>query len=176
MTTRLLLLLACVVCAGMSVDGRSQPAKKSPFLPPQSQAAAPIAENTPIEFRGLLAINGQQRFNFFEPTKRVSTWVGLNENGATVAVKSFDAVAETVSVDFAGRSMTLALQKVKISSVPAPAMTAMGPASTTPIEQPSVVLNPTPADEARRLDSIAAEVRRRRLLRQQATPSAVPAN
>jgi hypothetical protein len=32
----------------------------------------------------------------------------------------------------------------------------------------AVVLNPTPADEARRLDAVAAEVQRRRALRDQA--------
>ena len=33
----------------------------------------------------------------------------------------------------------------------------------------AVVLNPTPADEQRRLDAVAAEVARRRALREQAT-------
>jgi hypothetical protein len=33
----------------------------------------------------------------------------------------------------------------------------------------SVVLNPTPADEQRRLEAVAAEVRRRRALREQAS-------
>lgn len=144
--------------------------KRSPFLPPESQAAAPVAENTTIEFRGLLVMGGQQTFNFFEPAKRISTWVGLNESGSSVTVKSYDASADTVVVDFGGQTLTLSLQKVKISAAPVPPVAALpSVAATAPVEQPPVVLNPTPADEAKRLDAIAAEVRRRRLLRQQAT-------
>jgi len=42
--------------------------------------------------------------------------------------------------------------------------TNVGPAVTQ-----TVVLNPTPADEQKRLDAVAAEVARRRALREQAT-------
>lgn len=161
--------LTCVMA-----HAQDKPARRSPFMPPNAQAAAPVAENSPIEFHGVMVIGPTKYFNFFEPTKRVSTWVKLNESTAPILVKSFDGEAETVSVEHGGRTMTLALQKVKVSSAPMPvAMTA--PASVTPIEQPAAVLNPTPADEAKRLDAIAAEVRRRRLIRQQTVPAATPA-
>lgn len=152
-------------------------AKRSPFLPPEAQTAAPAAEHTNIEFRGVLVMGGQQTFNFFEPAKRISTWVGLNEGGSSVTVKSYDARADTVVVDFGGQTLTLALQKVKISAAPAPPVMAVpSAAATAPLEQLPVVLNPTPADEAKRLDAIAAEVRRRRLMRQQATPPSAQQN
>jgi len=142
--------------------------KRSPFLPPESQAAGPVVESSSVEFRGVLVMGGHQQFNFFEPSKRLSTWVRINEPGAAIAVKSYDSHADTVVVEFGGQSLTLALQKVKISA--APAAPAVAPTTANvPVPQPAVVLNPTPADEAKRLDAIAAEVRRRRLLRQQTT-------
>lgn len=143
-------------------------AKRSPFLPPETQAAEPVAESSALEFRGVLVMGGHEQFNFFEPTKRLSTWVRINEPGAAIAVKSYDSHADTVVVEFGGQSLTLALQKVKISAAPA-APAVVPPAANVPVPQPAVVLNPTPADEAKRLDAIAAEVRRRRLLRQQTT-------
>lgn len=146
--------------------------KRSPFLPPEAGPNAPVAENKAIEFRGLIVMGGQQKFNFFEPGKRISTWVGLNERGSSVTVKSYDAREDTVVVDFGGQALTLPLQKAKVSAAPAPGHPAMPiPAAAAPVEPPAVVLNPTPADEAKRLDAVAAEVRRRRLLRQQASPA-----
>ncbi|MBP8257130.1 MAG: hypothetical protein KAX37_07365 [Opitutaceae bacterium] len=155
------------VIASASLVAAETDAKRSPFLPPDTQAATPAAsEHSSLEFRGVLVMEGRQQFNFFEPAKRLSTWVRLNEPGAAVVVKSYDARADTVAVEFSGQSLTLALQKPKISSAPVPA--AVAPAPSAPVMPLPVVLNPTPADEAKRLDAIAAEVRRRRLLRQQA--------
>lgn len=159
-------LMACVIAAA-SLATAETAAKRSPFLPPETPAGPPPAtEPTSLEFRGVLVMEGRQQFNFFEPAKRLSTWVRLNEPGAAVIVKSYDARADTVVVEFGGQSLTLALQKVKISAAPVPV--AVAPAPNAPATPPPVVLNPTPADEAKRLDAIAAEVRRRRLLRQQA--------
>jgi hypothetical protein len=79
-----------------------------------------------------------------------------------VIVRGYDAAKDAVTVDYNGQSITLTLHTAKIVSAPATL-----PAVPTPIGGP-VVLNPTPADEQRRLEAIAAEVNRRRQLRQQA--------
>jgi hypothetical protein len=167
-----IVLLSIVWALVAPAAAGEQPAPASPFLPPQAAAAAQPTENAPIEFRGILVIGGKQRFNFFDPAKRQSTWVGLNEPGAPYLVSRYDAGTESVLVDAGGRSLTLTLQKATISTAPAPANVPVGPpaiaAGTAPVPQPPVVLNPTAADEAKRLEAIAAEVRRRRALRQQA--------
>lgn len=172
---RILWLLLAVALWGLGA-GRAQPATASPFLPPETPAAAAPTENAPIEFRGVLVIGGKQRFNFFDPAKRQSAWVALNEAGAPYLVSRYDAGAETVTVDAGGRSLTLTLQKATIAAAPAPANVPVGPpvmaSGTAPVPQPPVVLNPTAADEAKRLEAIAAEVRRRRALRQQAEGAA----
>jgi hypothetical protein len=52
--------------------------------------------------------------------------------------------------------------------MPPPVLTP-APTNVSPAVTQAVVLNPTPADEQRRLDAVAAEVARRRALREQAT-------
>lgn len=109
-------------------------------------------------------------FCIFDPARKVSAWVRLNEKDHDFVVKLYDANNETVTVDHGGRVLTLALRAVKVASSgqassPAP---LPSPGMPTAITQ-SVVANPTPADEQRRLEAVAAEVRRRRALREQAS-------
>jgi hypothetical protein len=150
----------------------------SPFLPPDAPAVAGganVAQPAPIEFRGVVVMGGRQRFNFFDPARKQSAWVGLAESGGPYRVTAYDEGRETVTVEVEGRVLSLALEKAKIGSAPPPASVPMvggATAGAAALAAPSpgvapVVLNPTPADEARRLEAIAAEVRRRRALRQQ---------
>ncbi|HRE08129.1 MAG TPA: hypothetical protein PKX00_21100 [Opitutaceae bacterium] len=145
----------------------------SPFQAPDQPATATApTESAPIEFRGVFVTGSRQQFSFFDPGKRQSFWVGLNEAGADYRVTRYEADTETATVEGGGRTLTLTLHKVKIASAPAPANVPPAPAANFGAAQPAVapppvVLNPTPADEAKRLEAIAAEVRRRRALRQQ---------
>ena len=86
-------------------------------------------------------------------------------------VKSFDATNETVTVQHGGRTLNLAMRASKVASsgqATAPPPMSAPTGMPTAVTQ-SVVLNPTPADEQRRLEAVAAEVRRRRALREQAS-------
>jgi hypothetical protein len=142
----------------------------SPFIPAQGGGAPVAAENTPLELRGIIGSNGDYLFGLYDPAKNKGEWVGLNEKGADFVVKSHDASAHTVTVEFQGRTLNLALKQAQISSVaamPTPAPGAGGGNQTA-------VIKPTQADEARRLETIAAEVRRRRALRQSATTGTTP--
>jgi hypothetical protein len=109
------------------------------------------------------------------PAKK-GVWVKPNETGRDFTVKSFDAQSDAVSVDFRGRLLALSLVKSKVGSsgIPMPSMAAGGqPPIAGPISP--VVLNPTQADEARRLEAVTQEVLRRRQLRQQtAAPPGTP--
>ncbi len=148
----------------------------SPFLPPDTPAAvagSAASQGAPIEFRGVVVIGGRQRFNFFDPARKQSAWVGLAEPGMPYRVTAYDTARERVTVAVGGRVLELALEKTKIASSPPPAnVPVVGVAPATPAAAAApgvapVVLNPTPADEAKRLEAIAAEVRRRRAQRQQ---------
>jgi len=55
-------------------------------------------------------------------------------------------------------------------AAPPPSVAPAGPAITvTPAVTQTVMVNPSPADEQRRLEAVAAEVNRRRALREQAS-------
>lgn len=147
---------------------RAQPAPglaaNSPFLPPNTAATA-AAEATPLELRGILTMGRKSSFNLYDPATKASEWVGLNEAGQKFTVTNFEPGADRVTVNYQGRVLTLTLQQPKIVAAPV----GQGPPSATPVAMPPAVLNPTSADEARRMEAVAAEVRRRRALRLQAS-------
>ncbi len=177
------LVALAALAGGVPAGAAAQVAAKSPFLPPAgaAPAAAAAATDAPIEFRGLMDMGGGVQFRLYEPAKKRGTWVKLNERDAEfeVVAKQHDAAAETLTVEHKGRTLTLAMRKPKVVSAgsvaqmlpppPATAMPAPPSANVMPAVTQTVVLNPTPADEQRRLEAVAAEVARRRALREQAT-------
>ncbi|PTY08826.1 hypothetical protein DB347_04445 [Opitutaceae bacterium EW11] len=140
---------------------------RSPFMPEGAAAAGVPTDNAPLELRGIVATKDGYLFGLFDPSKKQSTWARLNEPGANFVVRSHDVANETVNVEYQGRTLTLALKTAKVESMgvlPNPALANM----PRPPNQPTAILNPSAADEARRLEGVAAEVRRRRMLRQAA--------
>jgi len=155
---------------------RGQLAASSPFLPPDAKGGpgggAPAG---PIELRGIMTTPEGTRYCIYDTTKRTSQWVGLNEKGQDFVVKSQDSnsATEAVTVLVQGRTMHLTLHTARVASAGAPMPAAVGAPNNAPA-QASAVLNPTNADNARRLEAVAAEVQRRRLLREQALQGAAP--
>lgn len=155
----------------------AQPLARSPFLPPDSGPAPEVAvtENAPLQFCGMLGEGEDALYNIFNPSNRRSQWVRAGQETETFTLRSFDPEAETVVVAQGGQVMTLRLEAAKRSA---------GPGGVGPLPMPganngaqnaltaTVKVNPTQADEARRLEAVAAEVRRRRALRQQAAEQA----
>lgn len=163
--------LFAVLSLALGLAARAANAPVSPFLPPAS-ANAPAAATTdaPLELRGIMADGDDYMFSVFDSAKKTSAWSRLNETGRGFVVKSFDAAHDTVTVENQGRTLTLALKAAKVASAPAVSFHPQQQ-QPTPVGGP-VVLNPTPADEQRRLEAVAAEVRRRRALREQAAQAA----
>jgi hypothetical protein len=146
-------------------------AGESPFLPAATNTDAAPTQDTQIELRGIMTVGDATMFSIYDSAHHNSVWTHLNETGREFVVRNYDASRDTVTVDFQGRVLTLPLHTAKVVSAPVniPQM-ATGirpPPAPQPIGGP-VVLNPTPADEQRRLEAIAAEVNRRRMIRQQA--------
>ncbi|PTY01152.1 hypothetical protein [Opitutus sp. ER46] len=184
---RLTLLLTCT---GAIAAAQAELIKVSPFLPSASAANAPAA-NTPVEFRGVTTIGNVRQYRIIktiQPSRTVGAWLKVGERDASldVTVKGDDKDRETITVEHAGQTLTLPLKVTKVSSSGA-AVTAIPPPPTgAPNVLPQVIstvrLNPTAESESKRLEAVAAEVARRRALREQAAqtqgqmqPGAMPA-
>ena len=158
---------------GGAMTAQAQLASKSPFLPAAAPGAPAPTSNAPLEFLGYLELGQGPQYRLFDPAKKTSIWVGLNERNPDfeVLVKQFDRDSDTLTVEHRGAVHSLAIRKAKVVSG-GPIAQAMPPvpvqANVMPAVTQSVVVNPTPADEARRLDAVASEIARRRALRTQA--------
>ena len=146
---------------------------QSPFLPPAGQAVAiPVTENAPIELRGIMATGGKYIYGLFDPSRQKATWVKENETGHDFVVKSHDVANSAVVVEYQGRTLNLALKVPKIDGAPMVQAPVAGPQA--PRSPQAAMIRATPADEAKRLETVAAEVRRRRALRQAAAAGQRP--
>lgn len=144
---------------------------RNPFnraAPPAAEAAAVPVENAEIQFCGTFGDGDAKRFNVYNVTKQRSVWLKLGEVGPDeLVVESYDADEGLVQVRQGAQSLTLGLQAARVAGGARPLATASGPATGNRIVD-TVKVNPTPADERRRLEAVAAEVRRRREMRQAA--------
>lgn len=162
---------------------RGEVSTVSPFLPPGG-ANAGGQEAGALELRGVMVANGESFFNILDTGTKKSVWLSINQGGRDFVVRSHEASNQTdaVVVDYQGKQVKLTLVKAKTGKAAAPqiappqaaaAMAAAGAPAARPGPPPPqgpvspVVLNPTPADEARRLEDFRNEVLRRRLQRQQ---------
>lgn len=163
----LLLTLALAVATGARLAAQAADGG-SPFFAPvagNAPAAGP-SEGAPLELRGIIQDARGYRFSIFNPAKHASAFARLNDAGGEFVIKSHDAEKDMVTVDYQGRSFTLGLKVGKIQAGgPAPALMPAPGGGNTALQGP-VVMNPSPADEARRLEVIAEEVRRRRAMRE----------
>lgn len=158
-------VLAAGILAGCAATVRADLAPASPFLPSNAAAAGPQAgPSGPIELRGVMETSDGVAYCIYDTAKKRNVWVGLNESGHEFVVRSADASTDSVKVDYQGRSMKLTLRAAKVASS-GPAQ-SMAPAPAAPLSP--VVLNPSPADEQRRLDAVSQEVRRRKMERERA--------
>lgn len=146
-------------------------------MPPQSAATTGPTPGAPLEYRGYMETGEGRLFRIHDPAKKTGTWIKMNEKNADfdILAKQHDIDQDTLTIEHQGKTLTLAERKPKIVSSGAaaaampPPIQAPAPSNVAPAVTQAVVLNPTPADEQRRLDAVAAEVARRRALREQAT-------
>jgi len=151
----------------------AQLAAKSPFMTAQAGGSAAPTTGAPLEFRGTMETSEGLKVRIVDPARRAGVWLTVNERDPNFdfVVKQVDAEHDTVTVDYQGRPLTLAQHVAKVASTGVAQNTPGGPNGGPPMPAAitnSVVLNPTPADEQKRLDAVASEVARRRALREQA--------
>ncbi len=167
-------LFFAVLSLGLSSEVVGRISTESPFVPKNGQSLAAPTENSPIELRGVMQTSEGLMFGIYEPASQKGNWVKVNETGNGYVVKSFDAGKSSISIDYQGRVQTLTLKEARFDGTVA-AVPMVGGAQTRPAGgAPAVSANP--AEEAKRLENVANEVRRRRAARAAATTTpAAPA-
>jgi len=84
---------------------------ESPFAP--RGFGAGVTSNSPIELRGITSDDQGLRFAIYEPAKKEGAWVHIDEQGQPYVIRSYDADTKHITVDYQGRSQTLALADPK---------------------------------------------------------------
>ncbi|MBW7895668.1 MAG: hypothetical protein H3C27_11185 [Opitutaceae bacterium] len=92
-------LLSASPPAGSELIGRS------PFAD-TGMAAKP---EQAVEFRGVLAESGRPLFSLYDFETKSSQWVGFNEPGGKLVVRSYDPSAQSIVVVRQGKSLNLTL-------------------------------------------------------------------
>ena len=163
-------LFLATLSVGLTTGAMAKISTESPFVPKNGQAMAAPTENSPIELRGVMQTSEGMMFGIYEPASQKGTWVKANETGNGYVVKTFDAARSSISVEYQGRVQTLTLKEARfdgtVTAVPMTGGAQVRPA-VLPGGAPAVASNP--AEEAKRLENVANEVRRRRAARQAAT-------
>lgn len=185
-TRRALLTLAALSIATIGATARAGLSTESPFAPRGQSATGPVANNTPIELRGIVSDEQGARFAIYDPVKKEGAWVRVDEKGQSFVVRSHDAATNRIVVDYQGKSQTIVLVDPKFGpgktvagAAPMPGMAPQAvPANAAqPIQGRFTPSNSTQggaqqraqqqsADEAGRLEAIRAEVARRRAQRE----------
>ncbi|MEN9663303.1 MAG: hypothetical protein RL324_2252 [Verrucomicrobiota bacterium] len=159
----------------------------SPFLPPNGApaAAASALDTGGIELRGVLPTPVGPLFSIYNTSRRMSSFVGLNETGTwgsgaggTFVVRNYKQVGDQdqVTVEYQGRTSTLMAKKSKVAVPPrAGATLSIAATGSSPALTQAVSLNPTPETEAARLQATVDEIARRRDARAQADVTAAAA-
>jgi hypothetical protein len=139
----------------------------SPFLPPGGSAATSVAENTPLELRGILQDTGGYRFSIYDPVRHTGQWVRVDEPGHEFVVKAHDIAHDTITLNFQGRVMTLPLHTAKVVGVTV-ADPGSGPRPTQVGGGPVPMPVPVSPEDAERYNRAREEMARRRAVREQA--------
>lgn len=158
---------------------------ESPFQLAGDTTVVQVAN--PVEFRGIYEQGGLRFFNLADTTTRKGAWLALNEAGPqgwTVRAYEPSTDGDVVTVEANGRSLRLSLVKPRTNKAAAQPMPPQQQLVGLP-QQPQapqqaqgpitpVIINPTQAQQAKSQEDIMAEVRRRRLQRQQQAAGQVP--
>jgi len=172
----LILMLLCALASGrlaaasLSADKLNGLLNNSPFGASRSNAVAGTGMGDPVEFRAVLEEGGKQFYSIYEAATKRSTWMELNDPVNGMSVKSYDVAHDTVTVDFHGKSMSLAIKRAApVAQAAQIAQTTNIPGAMGPGNQLTQG-GPGTLESQQRIQQVQEEIRRRRALRQQPAP------
>ncbi len=174
-----LLLVLALAGPALPAADLSTLLQRSPFAPlagPQINLGEAAAEQGTLEFRGMAVDETGASYSVFDSAQSRGFWIREGDEGP-LRVLSYNAQESLLEVEQNGRAVKLQLKRATLQNgavaVPQPV------AAVQPGGQPPAVGQSNP--DGRRLEAVAAEVRRRRALRNaaskpaQAAPAATPA-
>jgi hypothetical protein len=148
-------LTSCLLL-GAAALGATDLAPNSPFL---AAGASATTRGTPDgrnpELRGIMSGPDGTLYCIFDPSKKTSSWVGVNESGFSFVVAAADPNRESVSlVTTDGRKLELALRAAKVTG---------GPQYVAPSGPDFSKLNPQQAQAQIASDAARERMARRRM-------------
>ncbi len=156
-----LILTLSLGCAGAHGMDLNTLVERSPFAPPGVQNVEPADETpVPLEFRGIASDESGTMFSVYDLTTNRGYWVREGESkgdSGAILVKSFDAAENQLVVEQGGRTLPLKLKRATVAGGP--------PSSHSPYANAGNRMAANSATDPQRLEAVAAEVRRRRVLR-----------
>ena len=162
-------VMALALC--VSIGFGTEIPNRSPFLPNELAAAAPVTPAEAPRFVGLNVLPSGTWFRLIDGVTGKGVWLREGETGYSFVVRQHYVIngRDQIVVEQNGRSLSLALREARIATVRS--ATSAPPVALSPVPAAvtqSVTLNPTPESEAARLQDIINEVQRRREARQAA--------
>jgi hypothetical protein len=118
--------LAAMVAASLAAApaGRAQLTSLSPFLPAGAGSAETVRQET-LELRGILCQSKDVYFCIYDAAKKKSIgWLGLNEPGYGLVVRSYDAANDAVMVETPDGNKQLKLPKATVVPAGGPSAAA----------------------------------------------------
>ena len=159
------LIAVCLFAAASSVLAATD---LQPLLDNSPFGKAPVVEEpvvaageAPLEFRSLVVEDDRRYFSVFDPASQRGHWIAEGEEGGDIVFVGYDTEAQQLVVRRGGRSLELPLKRADI-------VAGVMPTAAAPNAPPPRQVRPAGQADARRLEAVAAEVRRRRALRQSA--------
>lgn len=172
-------LLGSLFCFGLGAGAVSLGAMdlqtlvdRSPFAPPASAAASAGVSDQPgtLEFRSVVTDEQGVSYSIFDATANKGYWLRESGGDGPIRFKSYNAQETQIEVEQGGKSVKLQLKRSATPAGAAIAIATPRPANTGPQQGGGQrTASADPAADARRLESVAAEVRRRRALRNAAS-------
>lgn len=176
-----LLGFGALSAAGLSAMDLQTLVDRSPFSPPKSAVADNGQQEQPgtLEFRGMVVDEAGTSYSVFDVSASRGYWVREGGDGP-IRVKSYNSQDSQLEVEQNGKPVKLQLKRATIQNGAPMAVAAPRPPSQPGVPPPGggpAVARPNGdgSADARRLEAVAAEVRRRRALRNAAANPAAAA-
>lgn len=148
--------LCAILMVSICVRADEPRRKQSPFLPPDTPAAAPAAAPPAHEFSGVIVAGSSVLVNIADVQARRSTWITVGQSADGIDAVSYDPKTENVVVRIAKQTKTLTLKKPTVAAHAGPVLATVAVAPTVPLPPPS---SPAEAErEARMLVSDLLEI------------------